>query len=136
MNGHRLRLLQPHSSSPERGYPSRNGPQARHAEHDSHWKWDAHRSARLQSLDDSLLLRRLKALHEPRHSLTAPLNFRELALLNTSDAQGLDQDIGGFDCIGDRAVDAYSSHRQHDVSGVAEQQQSRTVPPPQPVRLD
>jgi hypothetical protein len=33
-----------------------------------------------------------------------------------------DEDVGGFDGVGDRAVEANASHRRHHISGVPGQQ--------------
>jgi hypothetical protein len=64
----------------------------------------------------------LSALHNTRRSLTTPLDFSELAVENATRAQRFDEDIGGFNGIGNRAVDADSTDGQHDVGGVPEQQ--------------
>ena len=66
----------------------------------------------------------------------APLDFGEVAVVDLAAAQRFGENVGGFDRVGDRAIDADAADRQHDVSGVADQQQARTVPASEPARLD
>ena len=115
-------MLQPDAPSAECGHPRRNVPEKRNPHDHSHWKREAERSAGFQSMNDSPLLRGLKILHETRHRLATPLNVSEMVLLNVTRAQRLGQDIDGFHGIGNRAVYAHSTDRQHDVRGVAEEQ--------------
>jgi hypothetical protein len=115
-------MLQPHSPPPECDHSGREVSNARHAQHETKRQRGAERCARFKSPQESLLLIRLSALDNTRRSLTTPLDFCELAVENATRAQRFDEDIGGFNGIGNCAVDAYSTDGQHDVGGVAEQQ--------------
>ena len=115
-------MVQPDSPPPECDHSGREVPKARHAQHEAKRQRGTERRARFKSPHESPLLIGLSALHNTRRSLTTPLDFGELAVENATRVQRFDEDIGGFNGIGNRAVDAYSTDGQHDVGGVAEQQ--------------
>jgi hypothetical protein len=62
-------------------------------------------------------------LDGPREPLAAPLNLSQVAVLNAASAKRFGQYIRRFDGISDRAVDAYPAQRQHDMGGIANEQQ-------------
>ena len=115
-------MVQPNSPPPEGDQSGRKVSKARHAQHEAKRQRRTERSARFKSPHESLLLIRLSALHNTRRPLATPLDFSEVAVENATRAQRFDEDIGGFNGIGNRAVDAHSTDWQHDVGGIAKQQ--------------
>src|SRR5262245_50979381 len=115
-------MAQPNSPPPKTNHPRRQVPKARYADDKPHRQRGTERRARFQSLKKSPLLVSLSALDNPRRGLPTPLDFRELAIQNAARAQWFGEDIRRFRGISNRAVDTYSTHRQHDVGSIADQQ--------------
>ncbi len=77
----------------------------------------------------------LQELRDTCGELAPILNARQHRLCNSPLAQRIAQQIGRGDGILNREVDADTSHRRHSVRRIADAQQSRPMPLPQPVDL-
>src|SRR6185503_17422912 len=78
----------------------------------------------------------LKSLHDPGEAFAPPLHFSELTLLNLTGTQGFREDVRCLDGVGDRAIDAHTTDRQHHMRSIADDQETRSVPLPQAIGLD
>jgi hypothetical protein len=75
----------------------------------------------------------LDGAHRP---LTPALHCRQVLDAHAAGAQTWDKNVGGDGCILEGYRDAHTADRRHGVGGIADEQQARPVPTPQPARLD
>ena len=75
----------------------------------------------------------LHALDDLRRKGAARLHCGEMRRSYRSCAQRLGQDVGGGDRVLHREIDADAADRRHRVRGIADAEQARPVPLPQPV---
>ena len=93
-------------------------------------------SALEQGREQPALHEPLEALSQDRRKPAAPRDPGEVALPQAAGAQWLGQQVGRGHRVLDREVDPHPADWRHGVGGVADAQQARPVPPPQPIDLD
>src|SRR6185436_9372708 len=131
-----VRALEAVRMGPEGHHPRRDVAQERRGQEQADGQGRRERPLVLQRFaDDAVLDGGLHALDLRHHRLAPPLHFGQVGFLDRPPrAQLLRQHVRGLDRVPDRVVDADAADGRHGVRGVAYEEQTRLVPPGEPVR--